>query len=60
MWGMLRGLGGVFFFPEAGLAVGYVARHRHGEASAKLVYTPSPEKALAAWDEARRRRARRS
>ena len=50
---------GVFFSPEAGLVVGYVVRYRHGEASAKLVYSPSPEMALAAWDEARRRRTRR-
>lgn len=47
---------GVFFSPEVGLVVGYLVRHRHGEASAKLVYSPSPEKALAAWDETRRRR----
>ena len=47
----------VLFTPEAGLVVGYVAKHRHGGASAKLVYSPSPEKALAAWDKTRQGRA---
>lgn len=40
---------GVLFTPEAGLVVGYLVRHRHGEASAKLVYSPSPKMALASW-----------
>ena len=40
---------GVFFSPEAGLVAEFVARNSRGAVSAKLIYSQSPEKALAAY-----------
>ncbi|MEM3962048.1 hypothetical protein [Pyrobaculum sp.] len=39
----------VYFSPEAGLVAEFVARHSRGAVSAKLIYSQSPEKALAAY-----------
>lgn len=38
----------VHFDPELGLVVEYITRHKLGEALARLIYSPNPERALAA------------
>ena len=39
----------LFFDPSVGLVVEYIARHGRGSISAKLIYSPNPEEALAAY-----------
>ncbi|MEM0463048.1 MAG: hypothetical protein QXO02_05805 [Thermofilaceae archaeon] len=42
-------VGDIYFDPGIGLVIEYIARHSRGAVSAKLIYSHSPEKALAAY-----------